>query len=85
MSITAKHQRLENLHNVLDYCARIEKKSFGRFCVFTTGERICINQERGSILSQLSHENHENFKHEVRDYKCPESIETKIKFTLKKL
>ena len=77
------YQRLEDLHNVLVYCSDLQKK--GRIHVFKVGERICINQERGALLSQLSHANNEVFSHEVRDYKIPVGIEAKIKLTIEKI
>ncbi|MFV8370836.1 hypothetical protein [Flavobacterium sp. LB2P74] len=77
------YQRLEDLHNVLVYCSDLQKQ--GRIHVFKVGERICINQERGALLSQLSHANNETFSHEVREYKIPVAIEAKIKFTIEKI
>jgi hypothetical protein len=77
------YQRLEDLHNVLVYCSDLQKQ--GRIHVFKIGERICINQERGALLSQLSHANNEVFSHEVREYKIPVGIEVKIKFTIDKI
>ena len=77
------HQRLEDLHNVLVYCSDLQKQ--GRIHVFKVGERICINQERGALLSKLSHANNETFSHEVREYKIPVAIEAKIKFTIEKI
>lgn len=73
-------QRLEDLHAVLLYCS--DNQSVGKKASFSRGERICINQERGSLLSQL---NAENFPNDVRSYKCPAFLESKIKFTLKKI
>lgn len=78
-----RYQRLEDLHNVLVYCSDLQKQ--GRIHVFKIGERICINQERGALLSQLSHANNETFSHEVRDYNIPVAIEAKIKFTIDKI
>lgn len=75
-------QRLEDLHTVLQQCSKIDLLSDGKNRAFTTGERICINQERGSLLSQL---NAENFPNDVRNYKCPAFLESKIKFTLNKI
>lgn len=83
MSNQENYQRLEDLHNVLVYCSDMQKE--GRIHVFKVGERICINQERGSIFSQLSHYNNEVFSHEVRAYKCSAALEAKIKFTLAKI
>ena len=75
-------QRLEDLHMVLQQCSKIDLLSDGKNRAFTTGERICINQERGSLLSQL---NAENFPNDVRNYKCPAFLESKIRFTLNKI
>ena len=83
MSSQPIYERLEDLHNVLVYCS--EMQLHGRMHVFKTGERICINQERGALLSQLSHANNETFSHEVREYKIPVAIEAKIKFTIEKI
>lgn len=80
MDRTELYQRLEDLHNVLAYCS--EMQSLGRIYVFKITERICINQERGSILSQL---NNDNCPIEVRTYKIPPSIESKVKFTIEKI
>lgn len=83
MSNEDRYQRLEDLHNVLVYCSDLQKQ--GRIHVFKVGERICINQERGALLSQLSHANNETFSHEVREYNTPVAIEAKIKCTIEKI
>lgn len=83
MSYEDIYQRLEDLHNVLLYCSDLQKG--GRIHVFKVGERICINQERGALLSQLSHMNQETFTHEVREYKMPVGIEVKIRLTIEKI
>jgi len=72
--------RLDELFAVLIYCS--DQQQVGRPASFTELERICINQERGSILSQL---NQETPPHEVRRYTCPAKLESKIQFALKKL
>lgn len=77
------YQRLEDLHNVLVYCS--ERQAKGRIHVFKVGERICINQERGALLSQLSHANRETFSHEVREYTMPVLVEVKIRSTIDKI
>ncbi|MWB92956.1 hypothetical protein GON26_01150 [Flavobacterium sp. GA093] len=77
MSKTETMQRLEDLHNALAYCS--ERQSIGKIYVFTTLERVCINQERGSLMSMI---NEDNFPHEVRNYKIPPSIEAKVKISL---
>jgi hypothetical protein len=74
------HQSLADLHAVLQYCS--DQQSYGRPACFTTLERICINQERGALLSQC---NEENRHHEVRFYSCPPKLESKIRFILKKI
>lgn len=74
------YQRLEDLHNVLAYCSELQ--SLGKMYVFKTLERVCINQERGSLLSQL---NNDNFPHEIRTYKIPPAIEAKMKIVTEKI
>jgi hypothetical protein len=76
-------QRIEDLHNVLVYCS--DMQAAGRIHVFKVGERICINQERGALLTQLAHNGNEVFLHEVRDYKVSPAIEAKIKLTNEKI
>lgn len=76
-------QRLQNLYSVLFYCSDLQKD--GRMQVFKPGERICINQERGALLSQMNYENGESFKCEVREYEVPPDLEVKIKFIIEKM
>jgi len=83
MSYEKINQRLEDLHNVLSYCSDVQNR--GKIYVFKVAERICINQERGALFSQLSALNGEIFKHEVRTYKIPPHIEAKVKFTIEKI
>lgn len=80
MNIYKTLQRLEDLSSVLEYCS--DNQKVGKTATFSVGERICINQERGSLLSQM---NAEDFPNDVRDYQCPVLLESKIKFTLKKI
>lgn len=79
MSDTIKN-RLKNLHDVLVYDS--EQQTWGRAACFTTFERICINQERGSLLSQLNQDIPDN---DVRYYKCPPKLEIKIRFAIQKV
>jgi len=79
MSDTIKN-RLENLYDVLAYDS--DQQTFGRAACFTTNERICINQERGSLLSQINPDNKEP---DIRDYKCPPRLESKIRFITQKV
>ena len=75
--------RFNDLHRVLEYCSEVERKSEGRNCIFTTLQRICINQERGAIYSQQSAQKREITANEVRTYQVPPHIEEKIKQLLK--
>ena len=72
--------RLDNLYDVLEYCSN--QQVFGRTACFTVLERICINQERGSLLSQINQDNQEGDK---RYYKCPPKLESKIRFIIQKV
>jgi hypothetical protein len=72
--------RYNDLFDVLIYCS--EQQQFGKQASFSTFERICINQERGSILTQL---NKETPPHEVRTYQCSPKLELKIRFNIKKV
>lgn len=83
MSVEEIQQRLQDLHSVLWYCSDMQKE--GRIYVFKTGERICINQERGALLSQLSRYTGENSPEDVRTYQLPAHIEAKVKFTLERI
>lgn len=80
MTTDQKNQRLEDLHDVLAYCSL--QQQLGRSASFTTLERICINQERGALLSQMNWENPEQ---EKRAYQCPPQLEAKIKFAIQKV
>ncbi|WP_281233469.1 hypothetical protein [Flavobacterium gelatinilyticum] len=73
-------QRLSDLHNVLYFCS--EQQKYGRIYVFTSAERICINQERGSLLSQI---NLSNRSDEIRYYQITPALEAKVKLTLHKV
>jgi hypothetical protein len=72
--------RLDDLFAVLIYCS--DQQQVGKPACFSTLERICINQERGSLLSQF---NQETPLHEVRTYQCPPKLESKIQFNIKKV
>jgi hypothetical protein len=72
--------RLDNLYDVLEYCSN--QQAFGKPACFTVLERICINQERGSLLSQINQDNQESDK---RHYKCPPKLESKIRFIIQKV
>ncbi len=76
-------KRLDELFAVLQFCSEMQNN--GRIYVFKPEERICINQERGALYSQISRANDENFPSEVRFYQIPPSIEAKVKLTLNKI
>lgn len=79
MTIDEINQRLHDLHNVLAYCS--DQQNNGKIYVFQTGERICINQERGALLSQLNY----NFPNDERIYVIPPPIEAKVRLILEKI
>jgi len=79
MSDTIKN-RLENLYDVLVYDS--DQQTWGRDACFTTNERICINQERGALLSQMNQDNKEP---DIRHYQCPPKLESKIRFAIQKV
>ena len=73
-------KRLDLLYELLEYCSH--QQQIGRLPCFTTLERICINQERGALFSQM---NNETPPTEVRLYKCPAHLEDKLRFITKKI
>jgi hypothetical protein len=56
-----------------------EFKSARQGYIFTPGERICINQERGALYSQLSQDEEAG----IRYYDVSNEIEEKIIYTKK--
>jgi hypothetical protein len=83
MTVELIGTRLQDLFNVLFYCSELQRE--GKKMVFKTNERICINQERGSLFTQLTHLNGEVKSSAVRTYKVPPEIEIKIRFALQKI
>lgn len=79
MENNALHARHDALFSVLIYCSW--QTEIGKAPFFTTAERICINQERGALLSQL---NPETPPGQIRHYQCPSKLEAKILFHLRK-
>lgn len=73
-------QRSKDLYNILEYCSL--QQQVGRPACFTVFERILINQERGSILTQLNSETPES---EKRYAVCPPKLESKIRFITQKI
>lgn len=80
MSTDTINDRLENLYDVLLYDS--DQQTFGKPACFTALERICINQERGSLYSQI---NQDNQKQDIRQYKCHPKLENKITFIIQKV
>lgn len=76
-------QRFNDLHNVLGYCTAMQ--TLGKTYVFTTNERICINQERGAIFSQDAFTKSKIPIDQIRTYTLPAHIEMKVRLTLQKI
>lgn len=70
-------KRLNVLHLALLHDS--EFKSARQGYIFTSGERICINQERGALYSQLSQDPEAG----IRYYDVSDDIELKINYTKK--
>lgn len=68
--------RLQILHDALQDDSRL--KEVGKVGIFTTFERICVNQERGYLYSELSYLV-EVEPPPLRPYKIPEHIQLKIR------
>lgn len=69
-------ERIHELESVITYdtLQREDEKHF------KAGERICINQERGSLYEQLNETNLN-----PRQYKVSDFIENRIQFVLNKI
>ncbi|WP_282744556.1 hypothetical protein [Flavobacterium sp. XS2P24] len=63
--------RLEELQMILEYCTARNN------IVFTVGERICINQERGLLMNDDIIINY--------PFKYSKKLQSKIDFTLSKI
>ena len=72
-NINELHERLSKLHYAL-YYDRIFQK------VLTVGERILINQERGSIMSIISFINYETPENEVKYFEVKSVINKKVNY-----
>lgn len=64
-----REQRLELLQRVLEYCT-------AKSGVFSIGERICINQERGRLMDD---------EREAEPYPYSKSLKAKLDFTIMKI
>jgi hypothetical protein len=78
MSFKNQINRLQDLYTVLNYCS--ESQQAGSIYIFKIGERILINQERGSIYSQI-----DDNAPSVREYTSPANVEAKVRFVLEKI
>ena len=66
--------RLEDLFIALFQSSQSDHVPNSRDCLFTVGERICINQERGALHTQLA----ELPPAEVREYQVSVHINNKV-------
>ena len=67
--------RLQILYDALQDDSQL--KEVGKRGIFTTRKRICINQERGYLYSELSYL--VEVEPPLRPYKIPEHIQLKIR------
>lgn len=75
------NERLDDLSAVLFYDAlKPENEKH-----FKTGERILINQERGSLYDQINFLNGDLPPKNVREFNVTKELEDKIQFVLKKI
>ncbi|NHN26791.1 hypothetical protein FIA58_013985 [Flavobacterium jejuense] len=70
-------QRLNELQNVLEYDSNCLEKHF------SSGERIAINQERGSLFEQLNFLN--GIQKQFRQLEVSKALNGKIEFVLTKI
>lgn len=73
------NNRLDDLSAVINYDFYKENRHF------TAGEKICINQERGSLSDKLLVIDGLMSQEVARDYKVPPKLENKIDFVLTKI
>ena len=79
MSEQQINDRLNDLSAVINYDFYKDKRHF------TAGEKICINQERGSLSDKLYVLKGEMSEGVAREYKISENLEKKVQFVLNKL
>ena len=83
---TTEFQILFERHNLLFdmliYCTRIQER--GKEPLFTTNQRILINQERGALLSQMSALT-DGIYDNVRFFEVPQIIENLIQSNKSKI
>ncbi len=70
------YRKLQLLHDVL--VADSLEKEVGRSGYFSVGERICINQERGTLFEYLD-DLTGNYVSRFRNYTVSEELTTKIR------
>lgn len=76
LDLPTVNDRLELLYAVLQFCTF--RQDWGKPRVFTPGERIAINQERGALDEYISYLFGVMPRNDVRSYHVPDSIEEKI-------
>lgn len=70
--------RLEDLFLALFQSSQSDHVPNSRDCLFTTGQRIAINQERGALYTQLAVKSGELPPSEAREYQVSAEINTKV-------
>lgn len=73
------NERLASLFEALYHHSEM---GIGQLTIY---DRICINQERASLMDRLNHINGELEWPEVRHYNIPEHIEQKIRYIESKI
>ena len=75
-------QRLELLFECLWHCTK-RQESYGKY-IFSTNERILINQQRGALMSQQTFMLYGDDS-QVRHFELPKELEDKVQFIKSKL
>ena len=70
--------RLETLYIALFQASVGDQVPDSPGCIFTVGERIAINQERGALYTQLAVKNGELPPTEAREYQVSTGINNKV-------
>lgn len=78
---TTKQARFNQLHQALQYCT--ENRGVKKEGIFTAGERIAINQERGKLLDFQDESDFINEPAPAFDYDT--ALNDKIEFIIEKL
>lgn len=84
MHLESVNERLDLLMAVLVFSSDCSER-LTREQRLTSGERICINQERGALLGFKAYLFREMEYRDVKFYELPKTIEDKIQFINNKL